>query len=81
MKHLPFLSALLFSALPAHRPINRPRASSEELRRVKSKEDRRALLGGIFALTALATCCYLIVKDPPAWREPSCLPEHRCDAL
>jgi hypothetical protein len=48
-------------------------------------EDRRALLGGIFAFFALATCCYLVVKGPHAWQEVmhdrSCLPEHRCDAL
>jgi hypothetical protein len=45
----------------------------------------RALLGGIFVLFGLATCCYSVVKDANAWREvmhdPSCLPEHRCDAL
>jgi hypothetical protein len=81
MRYLSFFSALLFSALPAHRPINGPGACSEEARRVMSGEDRRALLAGIFALSALATCCYLMIKDPPAWREPSCLPEHRCDAL
>jgi hypothetical protein len=41
------------------------------------------LLCGIFALFALATCAYLLVKDPYAWREhdPSCVPHHRCDAL
>jgi hypothetical protein len=49
--------------------------------RIRPWEDWRALVGGIFAFFALATCCYLVVKEPQAWREPSCLPEHRCDAL
>jgi hypothetical protein len=54
-------------------------------RRMKIWVDWRALLGTIFVLFALARCCYSVVTDANAWREvmhdPSCLPEHRCDAL
>jgi hypothetical protein len=52
---------------------------------MKTWVDWRALLGSVFILFALATCCYSVVKDANAWRDvmhdPSCLPEHRCDAL
>ncbi len=94
MKHIPILSALLIAALPAHRQIDKqefgveqfkPSAFSEGARHRTLWEDRRAFLGGIFAFFLLATCCYLVAKGPHAWREimhdPSCLPEHRCDAL
>jgi hypothetical protein len=52
---------------------------------MKASLDWRALLGIVVVLIALARCCYSVAKDPNAWREfvhdPSCLPEHRCDAL
>jgi hypothetical protein len=52
---------------------------------MKMRVGWRALLGSVFFLFALATCGYSVVKDANAWREvmhdPSCLPEHRCDAL
>jgi hypothetical protein len=83
MKRVASLSAL--SEFNSGTINSRDRADSKEASRMTLQDGRRALLQGVFVFFALAACCYLVVNDPPAWREivndPSCLPEHRCDAL